>query len=44
MRPISGITAVILFLYVVAIFGATHLLAASFPDSRLSKAYIGLGF
>ena len=44
MRPISGMTAFILFLYVVVIFGSAHLLAASFPDNKLAKAYIGLGF
>lgn len=42
---VSGIHALVTFLYIVAVFGALHLLASSYPDSKVSKAWIGgLGF
>jgi len=42
MRPISARFAVIVSLYVIVVLGSVHLLAASFPDSPLAKAYLGL--
>lgn len=41
---ISGTVALIIFLYVVILFGTLHLVAISFPDSKLSKAWVALGF
>jgi len=41
---ISGIHATVVFLFVVAVFGSAHLLAASNPDNRLASAWLGLGF
>ncbi len=41
---IGGVHAVIVFLLVVVMFGAAHLAALSFPDSKLSKSWILLGF
>ncbi len=41
---VSGMQGIVVFLFVVAAFGALHLLAASMPDNRLSKAWTGLGF
>lgn len=41
---ISGTVALIIFLYVVVMFGTLHLLALSKPDSQLAKAWIVLGF
>lgn len=41
---ISGLHAFAIFLMMVAAFGALHLLAASAPDSRLSQAWLSLGF
>lgn len=41
---VSGTVALMVFLYVVVLFGAAHLAALSRPDSRLSKAWILLGF
>jgi hypothetical protein len=41
---ISGIHGVIVFLFVVAVFGAAHLAAASNPDNRLAQGWISLGF
>lgn len=41
---ITGMQGVCVFLFVVALFGSAHLLAASRPDSELSKAWFGLGF
>lgn len=41
----SGIHAIVVFLYIVVAFGALHLLALSFPDSLWSKAWTdGLNF
>ena len=41
---VNGMQGVIVFLFVVATFGSLHLLAASFPDSKISHAWRGLGF
>jgi hypothetical protein len=41
---IGGMTALITFLTVIALFGTLHLLAISRPESKLSQAWIGLGF
>ena len=41
---VSGIQGVIIFLFVVATFGSLHMLAASKPDTKLSKMWIALGF
>lgn len=41
---ISGMQGVCVFLFVVALFGSAHLLAASHPDSEVSKAWTALGF
>ena len=41
---LSGIHGFVVFLYVVAIFGALHLAAASKPESKYSQAWLGLGF
>jgi hypothetical protein len=41
---ISGIHAVVNFLYIVAVFGALHLLAISMPSNKLSQSWLGLGF
>ena len=41
---LSGMEGVILFLYIVAVFGALHLAACSFPDNSLSRAWRGAGF
>ncbi len=44
VMKISGTVALIIFLYVVVIFGTLHLLALSKPDSKWAKAWILLGF
>jgi hypothetical protein len=41
---ISGTVALIIFLYVVVLFGTLHLVALSKPDSKWSKAWVLLGF
>lgn len=41
---VSGTVALILFLYVVVLFGTLHLVALSYPDSKLAKAWVLLGF
>jgi hypothetical protein len=41
---VSGFHALITFLYVVATFGALHLLAASQPKNKLAQAWVALGF
>lgn len=41
---VSGTVAIMITLYVVVIFGTLHLLALSFPDSKLAKSWILLGF
>lgn len=41
---VNGTNALLVFLMMVAVFGALHLLAASTPDARLSKAWVSLGF
>lgn len=40
----SGIHGVVIFLFVVAIFGSAHLAATSHPDNRISQAWLALGF
>jgi len=41
----GGMQGALMFLFVVAAFGSLHLLAASHPNSVVSKAWIGgLGF
>lgn len=42
MRPVSFTFGIVVALYVVVILGSLHMLAASFPESTLSKAYLGL--
>lgn len=41
---VSGAHALVVFLFIVAIFGALHLLAASKPDLTVSQAWLALGF
>lgn len=41
---VSGIVALIIFAYVIAMFGTAHLVAISNPDHPLAKAWIALGF
>jgi len=41
---VSGIHALITFLYIIVAFGSLHVLSLSFPDSMLSQAWIGAGF
>lgn len=41
---VSGVVALMIFLYVVVLFGSLHLLALSHPDWKWSKAWILLGF
>jgi hypothetical protein len=41
---VSGTHATIVFLFVVAVFGSLHLLAASMPHNQVSQAWIALGF
>lgn len=41
---LSGLSAVGIFLIVFVIAGTLHLLAASFPENPVSRAYVGLGF
>lgn len=41
---IGGTQAIVIFLYVTVIFGALHLLAISYPDKALAKAWLSLGF
>lgn len=41
---ISGVFALVIFLYVTVLFGAAHLAALSYPDNKLSKAWVLLGF
>lgn len=41
---IGGTSGIVLLLYMIAIFGALHLLALSAPNSRLAKSWLGLGF
>lgn len=42
MKPVSAKFAVVVSLYVVVVLGSLHLLAASFPENTVSKAYLGL--
>lgn len=42
---VSGTHAVIVFLFVVAVFGSLHMLAVSMPNNQFAQAWIGgLGF
>ena len=41
---LSGIHGMVVFLYVVAIFGALHLFASSHPGSPYAQAWLALGF
>ena len=41
---ISGTQAIVLAVFMLAIFGSLHLLAASHPGNRVSQAYVALGF
>jgi len=41
---ISGIHGVVIFLFVVAVFGALHLAAAAHPDNAVSQGWTALGF
>ena len=44
MLKLSGVQGICIFLFVVATFGALHLLAASAPENRVSQIWTGLGF
>lgn len=41
---VSGLNTLMTLLALVFAFGALHLLATSFPDKKLSQAWVGLGF
>lgn len=41
---VNGINTLMVMLAIVFAFGSLHLLAASFPQSKLSQAWVGLGF
>lgn len=41
---VNGTSAIVVFLYVAATFGALHLLAISKPNNRVSQAWLALGF
>lgn len=41
---VSGLHALVVFLFVVATFGAAHLLAASYPNNIVSQGWLALGF
>jgi hypothetical protein len=41
---VSGTVALIVFLYVVVLFGSLHLWATAKPESKLAQAWILLGF
>lgn len=41
---VTGTNALVVFLYVVALFGAAHLAALAHPNNRLSQAWLTLGF
>lgn len=41
---VSGLHALVVFLYVVAVFGSLHLTALSMPGNGLSQAWLALGF
>ena len=41
---VNGTNAIVVFLYVFALFGSMHLLAIAKPNARLSQAYLALGF
>jgi hypothetical protein len=41
---LSGMEGIILFLYVVAVFGALHILASSVPNNPVAKAWLSLNF
>lgn len=41
---VSGTVAIMVFLYVVVIFGTLHLVAMSRPKSKFAQAWTLLGF
>lgn len=41
---VNGASALVIALYVVALFGAAHLAAISKPDNRIARAWLALGF
>jgi len=41
---LSGMQGVVLFLFIVATFGGLHMIAASYPDNQVSRAWLKLGF
>jgi len=41
---LSGMHALVIFLEMIVLFGAVHLLAVSFPNSKASQAWLALGF
>jgi len=41
---VSGTVALIVFLYVTILFGTLHLVALSYPKSKLAQSWILLGF
>ena len=41
---IGGTHALVIFLYVFVMFGTLHLIALSYPQSKLAKALFALGF
>lgn len=41
---VNGMQGLVIFLFIVAMFGTMHLLASSMPDSKFTKIWLGLGF
>lgn len=41
---VGGTSGLVIALYVIAFFGAMHLLAISKPDNKIAQAWISLGF
>lgn len=41
---VNGMQGLVIFLFIVAMFGSMHLLAASMPESKFSQIWFGLGF
>lgn len=41
---LSGMTGLLLVLFIIAAFGSMHLLAASAPDNKFARGWLALGF
>lgn len=41
---IGGTQAIVILLYVTIVFGSLHLFAITYPNAKLSKAWLALGF